>query len=864
VIKTAVTLSLVSLLVAAGCRTETNRPSGNDLAVTWGLITNLQEGSFKSELTLANNGSVPLFAEGWELYFNFVRTVIPESVPPTVSIEHVNGDLHRVVPRPDFGTLAPGESRSITFDCQYWVINESEAPAGLYIAFPEEGAAESIGSVTILPFEREEQTSRGAGDRMPVPTPQSRYRENEVLREVPEAELDRVIPTPVTVRRGGGFLALNSQVTIHHQPRLEFEANYLAEALSTLLGASVAVASSPNPESGAQRIRLRLGPVNLGAGPAQASEAYRLTITSSTGIDIVGAEPASVFYGVQTLRAWLPVSLYRESSSEIRVDEVSIEDYPRFAYRGQHLDSSRNFHRKESVKKLLDLMSFYKLNKFHFHITDDEGWRLEIPSLPELTEVGARRGHTRDESDRLIPSFGSGPEPDTFPGSGFYSRDDFIEILRFANERHIEVIPEIDVPGHARAAIKAMEARYRRLAAEGRNEEAGRFLLSDPEDESTYKSVQGWTDNVIDVCQDSSYAFFEEVVSQVAEMYQEAGAPLRVIHTGGDEVPSGVWEGSPRCRALAAATEGVSDRAGLSNYFLRRIHQILEPRGLVLAGWEEIALVGDTHDPAATKHTNPEFAAKGFRAYVWNSVWGWGGEENAYRLANAGYPVVLSNASNLYLDLAYNKDPKEPGYYWAGFVDIQEPWAFVPLDLYRGATQDVMGNPIEPDQYRDAVRLTPQGARNILGMQGQLWSENAKSAQLLEYMVFPKLLSVAERAWAVSPAWAQERDPARRNEQRSQAWNRFINTVGRRELPRLDYLHGGVQYRIPLPGATIENGRLRANVSIPGLEIRYTTDGSEPSAESSLYREPVSVDGPVLLGSFDTRGRGSRISRVEP
>jgi hexosaminidase len=863
VLKTAMALSLVSLLVVAGCRREGPRPSGDDLSVTWGVITNLKEGGFRSELTLANRGSVPLFPEVWELYFNFARIVIPESVSSVVSIHHVNGDFYRMTPRSGFGTLAPGESRTVTFDSRYWVINESEAPAGFYVVFPEDGAAEPVGSVAILPFSREEQTLRGAGDRIPVPTSESRYRENQALWEVPAEDLDRIVPTPVAVRRGVGLLTLDPDVAIHYHPGLEFEAAYLAGALEGLLGEPVGIVVDPDPEAGPRRIRLRLGVAGLRSTPMQALEGYRLTIDATTGIDIIGAEPAGVFYGIQALRSWMPVGFYREPSSGIPLDEVTIEDFPRFSYRGLHLDSSRNFHRKESVLKLLDLMSFYRLNKFHFHITDDEGWRLEIPGLPELTEVGARRGHTLDETDRLVPSFGSGPEPDGFPGSGYYSREDFVEILRYATERHIEVIPEIDVPGHARAAIKAMEARHRRLTAEGRIEEAGWFLLSEPEDESVYQSVQGWWDNVVNVCKESTYAFLDEVIRELTYMYQEAGAPLRVIHTGGDEVPDGVWEGSPRCAALAAA-DGVSGRAGLSSYFLRRLHGILEPRGLVLAGWEEIALVGDTHDPAASKFANPEFVAKGFRAYVWNSVWGWGGEENAYRLANAGYPVVLCNASNLYFDLAYNKDPKEPGYYWAGFVDLRKPWEFIPLNLYQGATYDSMGNPIEPGRYRDAVRLTPSGTRNILGLQGQLWSENAKSAELLEYLVFPKLLGLSERAWAQSPSWAEERDPVRQEALRTEAWNRFVNTVGRRELPRLDYLNGGVRYRLPLPGAVVEDGHLWANVALPGLAVRYTTDGSEPTLESPLYGQPVPVDGPVQLRTFDTRGRGSRVSRVEP
>ena len=157
--------------------------------------------------------------------------------------------------------------------------------------------------------------------------------------------------------------------------------------------------------------------------------------------------------------ALLPIESYKERGKSIALPAVHIVDAPRFHYRGQHLDVARNFQSKESVEKLIDLMAFYKLNYLHLHLTDDEGWRIEIKQLPELTAVGGRRGHTLDEANWLQPSQGSGPDPKAAPGSGFYTQRDFIEILRYARERHIKVIPEIDLPGHARAAIKSMQSR---------------------------------------------------------------------------------------------------------------------------------------------------------------------------------------------------------------------------------------------------------------------------------------------------------------------------------------------------------------------------------------------------------------------
>ncbi|AUX31291.1 MULTISPECIES: family 20 glycosylhydrolase [Sorangium] len=849
------------------------RPSGADFAVTWGVLDNHKNPavSFGSELTIENHGKVALGNSGWALYFNFVRSILPESLPAGVKVTHINGDFFKLEPTEAFQPLEPGQSVVIPFDGSYWAIKETDAPVGYYFVFTDgegvDSAPEVVGSEAVAPFVEKKQTDRFPGDMTPVPTATSRYDENLAVRLFPAGDVDRVVPTPVLLEAGAGELLLSSAVPIYHAAGLEGEAAFLAEALGALLGAAPEVREGA-PPPGTAAIALSTGAIGVGGQPKQAGdEAYRLTVTAE-GVEIVGSDAAGVFYGIQSLRALAPVEAYRTAKPEIAIGAVTVEDAPRFGYRGMHLDVARNFQRKEAVLKLLDVMAFYKLNKFHFHLTDDEGFRFEVSGLPELTEVGARRGHTLDDRDKIVPSFGSGPDPASpaSSGSGHYTRAELVEILRHAKARHIEVIPEIDMPGHARAAVKAMEARYARLAAEGDLEKAEEFLLSDLEDASQYMSVQMWHDNVVNPCRESTYRFLRKVVDDLVAIYAEAGATLTTIHTGGDEVPDGVWERSPSCQALLGqASGGVESVEDLASHFLRELSAIVASHGLVTGGWEEIALRKVQAEGGVDKEANPEFLSSNFRPYVWNNVWGWGDEDNGYKLANAGYPVVLSNSTNLYFDLAYDKDPAEPGYYWAGFVDTRKPYEFVPLDVYKSAHADRMGNPIDQAQmFRDHVRLTDAGRANVLGIQGQLWGENAKGQRAMEYLIFPKLIALAERAWAPDPAWAAEEDGATRAGLLAEAWNRFANSLGQRELPRLDRLSGGVDYRLPLPGARIEDGQLLANVAFPGLQIRYTTDGAEPDADSAVYEGPVAVSGVVKLRTFDTRGRGSRTSVLDP
>ncbi len=844
------------------------RTPATSVAIGFELVENhVGDGDrFAAALTLENRGPGTLENRGWELYFNLARILIAESLPAEVQLTHVNGDFYRLTPGDAFAPLAPGESRRIPFEGRNYLSRVSDAPAGFYFVFrDEEGRAAApvaVTEVTVAPFTRPEQTQRIADDRLEVPTPASRYAENlELVRLAPE-EVVPILPTPVSLKPGAGTVTVDASWTIRPGAGLDREAAALAAALEPFLGASPATVEG---EAAPKTITLAVGEVTVAGTPrGPGDEAYRLTIDAGRpAIEIVGSDPAGVFYGIQSLRALVPV----DAAGGFEIAEMVVGDAPRFAYRGMHLDVARNFQTRETVEKLLDLMAFYKLNRFHFHLTDDEGWRLAIAGLPELVEVGGRRGHTDDERDHLVPSFGSGPDPDDSHGSGHYSRADFIALLRHARDRHIEVIPEFDLPGHARSAIKAMAARHARLAAEGRGEEAEEFLLTDPGDRSEYRSVQGWTDNVIDVCRESTYRFFEALVADVVAMYAEAEAPLTAFHVGGDEVPAGVWEKSPACAAWLADHPEAEGMEGLFDHFLRRAADIVDRHGLVTAGWEEITLHEEERQGGTLKVPNPAFLpaardGRGFRPYVWNNVWGWGAEDIGYRLANAGYRVVLSNATRLYFDLAYNKDPAEPGLEWAGLVDTRRPWEMIPFDLYKNARANRFGHPIDPATLAGRVRLTAAGRGNVLGIQGQLWSENAKGRQVAEYLAFPKLLGLAERAWAASPTWAETGDPAVGERLLATAWNEFANRLGQRELPRLDRLAGGVGYRLPLPGAVIEGGKLRANVAFPGLEIRYTTDGGEPTADSALYQGPVAVDGSVRLKSFDTRGRGSRTAVV--
>ena len=852
----------VLLLSLSGLTASAQTPV-DDVALTWRVVSNVAEDGFRSELVVHNRSDSALPAEGWTLYFNYWREIVPPFAEG-IAVDHVNGDFYGLRPTAAFAAIAPGESRTIPIVSRDWTISESDAPDGFYFVWgdPETGTIQALDDPAVEALTTLEQTSRTRNDRRPVDTPAQRYADNQAISRVDVEAVPLVVPRPARLTQRAGELVIDAGWRIVHDPGLADEADYLATSLEPLLGRPLVVGHEGADAT--RSITLRLDPSRLDPSLGVA-EAYRLDVVPGAGITITGASRAGVFYGVQSLRLAIAPEAYARRDGTAAVPALEIEDGPRFGYRGLHLDAARNFQPVDQVRKLLDLMATYKLNKFHLHLSDDEGWRLAVADLPELVSVGSRRAHTLSESEHLMPSLGSGPTTDS-RGSGHYTRDELIEILRFAAARHIDVIPEIDMPGHARAAIVAMRARQRRLAHEGRLDAANEFALADPGDASVYRSVQMWSGNVVDVCLDSTYRFLETVVAELVSIYAQAGVPLDAIHTGGDEVPAGAWAGSPSCARLIESSETLDGIGDLKAYFIDRFDAILDRYGIGTAGWEEIALTEVRSGDRVRKAPNPALVDDGVTAYVWNAVWGWGAEDTAYELANAGFPVVLANATHFYFDLAYAKHPGEPGLYWAGFVDTKDPFAFMPLDLYEVATEDLLGRPIAGDRYDVWTSLTDRGRANIIGIQGQLWSENIRSDERLEYMVLPRMIALAERAWAPQPPWATIADDARRNAERDVDWNLFANALGRRELPRLDYLHGGVRYRIPPPGARVSAGMLEANAALPGFTIRYTRDGTEPTIDSAQYTGPVDVgsdlDELILLRAFSVSGRGSRTVRV--
>lgn len=835
------------------------------VSLTWRLVENTPELRFRCELTIHNQTTKPL-PNQWELYFNSASRLFPDSVTSGFALEHINGDFWALKPDAKSERVSPGARRTVRYEGGPWAIARTDAPSGFYLVVHGDAAQRPIPlPLSIAPFPKAERLIRGKDDAVPIATAESRYHENESLRLLPSAELTKVVPTPIQLQPLSGQVRLNrSTVVAVDEEQLADTAELLVDFLQPLLDSRLEIRRSAAED--ANTIRLRTAEVEVGGKPRQeGEEAYILTASPDGGVQIVGSDPAAVFYGVQTLRALLPIDAYRAARSELTVDAVRIRDAPRFSYRGLHLDVARNFQSKETVEQLLDLMAFYKLNRFHFHLTDDEGWRIQIRALPKLTDVGGRRGHTLDEADFLVPSHGSGPYPDDADsaGSGFYTQDDLIEILQYAHARHIVVIPEIDMPGHSRAAIKAMEARCRHLMENG-VPTADQFLLREPDDPSEYESVQMWNDNVVDVGREATYRFLAVVVSELSDVYRRAGVPLTTIHLGGDEVPDGAWEKSAACQRIPlVAGSKIPRRGQLEIYFLKRASRILATHSVRTACWEDCLLLEfDEKSSAGNDWRAGELPAP--IAFVWNNVWGWGREDAAYHLANAGIDVVLCHATNLYFDLACEKHPSESGYYWAGFVDARAPFELVPFDVVKNADKNRMGQTLSLEQLAGHARLTPVGEQHILGIQGQLWGENLRSSRDLQYMAFQRVICLAERAWAKSPHWAQLEDAAERRRELAHDWNQFANRLGQRELPRLDYLHGGVQYRLPPPGAVIRDRHVHANVEFPGLSVRYSTSGTKPTASDPVYSKPLPATGTIRMRVFDSRGRGGRALSVAP
>lgn len=815
------------------------------LYLEWQLIKNHYHDSakFLSSITIENKSDENLPASGWKIYFNLrYHGSNLTSISPAFEIKHVNGELFYIVSTTNFKGLEPGQSAQMEFVGNGRIANYNDVPSGLFWV-------DDSDDQTAIALKNPHIKQVAGTEKLPAFDAEFIFNENKIIEDIPENKLPKIFPTPIEYHESSESFILDGTTSIITDTAFKKEADYLAQTTRKLIGKKAAI--STGKQSG-KSITLRK--IDLPA------EAYQLKVKPES-IVIAASEAAGIFYGIQSLKSLLPDG-WSTMRTSLKIPCVEVNDAPRFSFRAFMLDVSRNFQSKEEILKVLELMSMYKLNVFHFHFCDDEGWRLEIPDLPELTIIGAKRGYPFDKNQRLQPSYGSGPDADNSQGSGFYTKEDFIEILKYATERHILIIPEIESPGHARAAVKAMDARYDKFLKEGNKEEAEYYLLHDQQDQSKYMSSQYFNDNVMNPALRSTYRFIEKVVDEIQAMYKEAGAPLTMIHMGGDEVPNGVWERSPAVRALMQKDSSVKAVHDLGRNYFDRVKAILKKRNLSLYGWEELVVTQNAEN-SRTVIKNDDFIKDHVQVDAWWTALGEGYEDIPYRMANTGYKVVLTNVDYFYFDLAYNKSFDEPGDAWVGYLDVNKVFSFIPQDYYRNAKEDIAGNPLPHNYFKGKEQLTENGKQNITGLQGALWGENITSSQVMEYLLVPRLFALAERAWAKDPEWIKEKDSIRSQQLYQNSWSVFVNVLGKRELRKLDYYNGGYNYRIPTAGAMVNEGKVFVNIQLPGFAIHYTTDGAEPTMKSKIYTTPISDKGIIKLKVFDTRGRCSKTISVE-
>jgi hexosaminidase len=850
----------ITLLVALQFKKGSDLPgslTGQDLSIEWELVTNNYCGKncYKSNIILTNQGKFQL-SRNWVIYFthSVCRRIHLDSIPKTVQLIHIAGDFYKIIPTQNFPILEPNESFTLPIISNDFVIKYSDAPSGFYIVFDKgESKPELISDVKIKPFTKTEQLLRGKYDHYPIITSEIRFHDNEGLSLVPVNQICPIIPTPVKLSFLKDSVLLSENVKVHYHKAFKAEAEYLSLLLKKIFHRKIFLAESL--ESGSGIISLQKFELSF----SNALEAYQLNIQPNLGINITANTEDGIFYGIQSLRALFPLDAEANTYKQFKVPSLNVEDYPQFTYRGMLLDVARNFQNKESIKKLIESLSFYKINTLQLHLADDEGWRIEIPSLPELTDVSSRRGHTSNESDQLIPAYGSGPFGNTTLSNGFFSKQDFIELLQFAKAHHVAIIPAIDLPGHARAAIKAMESRYHKLIAKG-SLSSPEYLLTDLNDRSSYLSVQQYSDNVICPCQESTYNFLERVVQEIKTMYEEAGVQLMDFHLSSDEVPEGVWKKSTVCKEFLK-TKKLSNNEDIKSYFLKRASSILKNKQINMGVYEDgLVVKGSNNGPAKIRK---DLIDKNTRIYSWNNLYGEGNEDLCYQLANGGNKVILMHVTNLYLDQAYSNDPSEPGFYWGGFVDTKKIFEYTPLHISHCAYSDRMGNPIPQELFNNKIKLSSQGIKNIIGIQGALFSETLKHPGMMEYYAFPKVLALAERAWAKEPEWAKEENQFHRIKMLQQDWNRFANQLGHREFIRLNYLAGGYNYHFPSPGIIVETGQFKINSPFPGLQIRYTLNGENPNRNSLLYDSPVHFNGTIKAALFTKDGRMGKVGELK-
>lgn len=832
---------------------------GQHLDVNYNVLSNLDDTFCKTFILKGDcfSSRIQLLAKEQSiaattsLYFSHIAPIRGFSSESNIAITHLNGDLHRLT----FNEAVPANTPvSVDIAAPFWHASRSDAMANYYLTLGELSPVvvasttrvKELGSGLLVnrhtgDWLKEDQYKRANIDN--VPLMDSEYMYEKLEREEPSATLPlerlnrsyRVIPK-VLVQENTGNTIRATGVTFS-----EKDAELLAPARAQMSffgleeqpdGLMVSVVISDESTQRAalkQSVRLDAASkpsTNSAAKPSLAEQAkhndssYELVV-SETGIEINAVNHVAANYALLTL-----MQLYNQRDKEFTA--TSIKDSPRYDFRGMHMDVARHFPGKQAIKSVITQMFTYKLNTLHLHLSDDEGWRIEIESLPELTNIGAYRCHDLSETQCLLPQLGSGPHRNAI-GNGYLSKEDYIELVSYAHHRGIEIIPSLDMPGHARAAIVSMNARYERFMKEGNKEAAMQYLLVDKGDTTRYESVQFYNDNTVNPCLDSTYAFIDTVMQEIKALHAAANVPLTRFHIGADET-AGAWTESPVCHAKGVNIDSILPE------FVTRVQQLATKAGLAIGGWS------DGMEKAASTLDNKQAYTN-----VWHLLAA-GGNDTVAHFANENIPVVLSFPDVLYFDFPYASHPHEPGYYWGSKATSSEKiFSFMPENLSQHSNiwQNRMGNDFEASKTNNTA--------TVIGIQGQLWSEITVNQAAVEYMVFPRMLALAERAWhknewqpscLVQSARSNSKNAAAKNIQRQQAWQYFRDALYTQHIPAL--VKQGINVRVPTPAAAIKDSQLVMK-QLPGLINEYSLDGqtwrefTQPFSINSMGNSNVHV-----------------------
>ena len=797
-------------------------------------IKKMNDWNFDVSLSILNSTNFD-FDSVWSFHWNQQSSIVNiESIPENIKYEYVAGQSYNILSFGKNYDLKSNESISIDFN-QSGIVNRiSDLPVGGFIV--------SNNEIIDVKFTYNWKNADGI-EKLDAPTSKDRYDLYSPGNVLDKSKLEIIIPTPSEITLLDGESSLKSEYKVFVDESLNLDISTVKSLFAENI--NIDIINSSDYDISVQYIDNLL------------EESYLLSIDKNK-ISIEASDKAGALYGLQSLK-----QLFLASSLESNMlKHMNISDSPRFSYRGMLLDISRNFYGPDKIKQILDYLSFFKINHLDFRLTDDEGWRLEIPGLEELTEVGSKRAYTKDEFESLIPMYGSGPDINS-TGSGYLSRVDFIEILQYADHRNIKIIPQISYPSHMRSAIISMDFRYQKYMELGNQEEAEKYLLSDPDDESEYYSAQGFNDNIACICRESAFTFYEKVIDEIYLMYKEAGIELNKFGIAADELPYGAWQKSPICDQFMEENSIAGDYNALYEIMQRRVYDKLSSYNATMTGWDDILLKLTEKNQSETK-IKDFFQGDDILLFVWKNDWGQGRQDMIYKYANLGYKTVMSNSSAFYFDMVDDKDLDNVGLSWSGYADYKDMWTVDVFDIFNDS-YGVEKNNISKEYIESSEKLNPSNRNNIIGVQSQIWSETIRNEDILDYMFMPNIIVFSQKAWSQDPEWMKISDKTKREFTLDYEWNKFTNTIGQRVLPIINNIYGGLSYDLPKPGGIIKNDSLYANSVFPGLNIKYTLDGSLPDIESMNYNNPVKLnkDDVINLRLFDDKGRGGYPIQVD-